>query len=86
MHSNAPGEATKKRHVFGRLMSLSATYFQESAMAVTGEWRDLGLCCLKVIRITRLCHPFLALISPLIYTRATYINSTNLGVVVSFPW
>ena len=38
MHDNAAGEATKKRPVFGRLLSLSATYVQGSAIA--GEWRD----------------------------------------------
>ena len=40
MINNAAGEATKKRPVFGRLLSLSATYFQGSAMAAAGEWRD----------------------------------------------
>ena len=39
-HPKATVEATKKRLVFGRLMSLSATTFQGSAMAATGEWRD----------------------------------------------
>ena len=34
------GEATKKRPVFGRLLSPSATYFQGSGMAAVGEWRD----------------------------------------------
>ena len=40
MHDNAAGEATKKRPMFGRLLSLSATYVQGSAMAAVGEWRD----------------------------------------------
>ena len=40
-------EAMKKWLVSGRLMSLSATYFQGSAMAATGEWTD-GLRYLKV--------------------------------------
>ena len=40
MHDDAAGEATKKRMVFGRLLSLSATYFQGWAMAAMGEWRD----------------------------------------------
>ena len=30
----------KKRPVFGRLLSLSATYVQGSARAAVGEWRD----------------------------------------------
>ena len=30
-----------------RLLSLLAIYFQVSAMAATGEWRD-KLCCLKL--------------------------------------
>ena len=37
MYSNTPGKAMKKRLVFGRLMSLSAKYFQGSAIAATGE-------------------------------------------------
>ena len=36
----AAGEARKKRPVFERLLSLSATYFQGCAMAAMGEWRD----------------------------------------------
>ena len=47
VHGNAPGEATKKQLVFGRLMSLSATCSQESAMATTGEWID-NLFCVKL--------------------------------------
>ena len=37
---DATGEATKKRLVFGKSLSLSATTFQGSAMAATGEQRD----------------------------------------------
>ena len=40
MHDNAAGEATKKRLLFGRLLSMSAANFQGSAMAATGEWSD----------------------------------------------
>ena len=37
MHDNPTGEATKK---LGRMLSLSAMYFQERAMVGMGEWRD----------------------------------------------
>ena len=47
MHNNVAGEATKKGLVFDRLLSLSETYFQGSAMAAMGEWRD-ELCCSKL--------------------------------------
>ena len=40
MHGDTAGEATKKRPVFGRLLSLFATYVQGSAMDAAGEWRD----------------------------------------------
>ena len=40
VQDNAAGEATRKLPVFGRLLSLSATYVQGSAMAAAGEWRD----------------------------------------------
>ena len=46
MHDNAAGKATKKRPVFGRLLSLSATYVQGSAMAAASEWRDEVGCSL----------------------------------------
>ena len=35
-----PEKLRKNDLVFGRLMSLSPTYFQRSAMAATGEWRN----------------------------------------------
>ena len=37
VYSNVPGEATKKRLVFERLMSPSSIFYQASAMAATGE-------------------------------------------------
>ena len=42
MHDNAAGEATKKRPVFGRLLSLSATYVQDQPglLRVSGETRS----------------------------------------------
>ena len=51
MHDNAAGEATKKRPVFGRLLSLSATYVQGSAMAAAGEWRD-EVGCSKLLSVS----------------------------------
>ena len=36
MHDNSDGEAMKKRLVFGRLLSLSASYCQGSGIAATG--------------------------------------------------
>ena len=66
MHDNAAREATKKRPVFGRLLSLSATYVQGSAMAATGEWRDeVGCSKLTTERIARTCRPLIALIQRL---------------------
>ena len=52
-----------KRLVFGKLMSLSAKFFQGFAMAATGEWRDL---LVTHMRISRSCCPLIALISLLI--------------------
>ena len=67
MHDNAAGEVTKKLPVFERLLSLSATYFQGSAMAAAGEWRDeVGCSKLTKKRIARMCRPLIALISLLI--------------------
>ena len=52
MHGNAAGEATKKRPVFGRLLSLSTTYVQGSAMAAAGEWREeVGCSKLTIISL-----------------------------------
>ena len=48
---NAAGEATKKRPMFGRLLSLSATYVQGSVMAPAGEWRD-EVCCSKLTSVS----------------------------------
>ena len=46
---------------------LSATYFQGSAMATAGEWRD-GLCCSKLIctSLDRSCRQLIVLVSLLI--------------------
>ena len=47
MRNNDAGENTKKQLAFVDGLSLSATYFQGSAMAGTGERRD-KLCCSKL--------------------------------------
>ena len=52
-------------------------------MAGTGVERQVVLLE-SHIRIARLCRPFLVPISLLILK--LYINSTNLGAVVSLPW
>ena len=65
MHNNAAGEATKKRLVFGRLLSLSATYVQGSAIDAAGKWRR-GRLLETHKRIARTCRPLIALISLLI--------------------
>ena len=51
MHNNAAGEAIQMRLVFGGLLLLSATYFQGSAMAGMGKWRD-ELCCYSLLSIS----------------------------------
>ena len=67
MNDNDAGEAMKKRPVFGRLLSLSATFIQGSAMVATGEWRDkVGCSKLTIKRIAQTCCPLIALISLLI--------------------
>ena len=59
-NDNAAGEAMKKRPVFGRLLSLSATYVQGSAMAAAGEWRgEVG--CSKLSNVSPAaptCRPY----------------------------
>ena len=80
---NAAGEATKKRPVFGRLLSLSATYFQQSPwlLRVSGETRWAA-------RNSQVYHSNVPSINSThisTYTEAIYTNSTNLGAVVSLP-
>ena len=41
----------KKRLIFGRLLSLSATYVQGSAMDAAGEWR-YEVSCSKLTSIS----------------------------------
>ena len=62
VHGNAPGEATKKQLVFGRLMSLSATCSQGSA-------DRQPVLCETHIGIAQACRPLLVLVS--LYTEAT---------------
>ena len=60
-------------------MSLSATYFQESAMATTGEWRDWS----------KLTHcSIVPIASAHVFTYTDYTNSTctKLRAVVGLPW
>ena len=55
MHDNAAGEAMKKRPIFGtRLLSLSATNFQGSAMVAAGGG-ETGRLLETHKRITRMC-------------------------------
>ena len=68
--------------VFKRLVSLSATYIQESAIAAMGEWRD-GLCCLKLLFTSLDCVVCLQL--SYFYLHIHYTNSTNLKAIVGIP-
>ena len=59
---------------------LYCTYFQESAMAPTGEWRDklwyLKLTCALLDRAVRFQCSYLY----------SYRGYTNSGAIVSLPW
>ena len=57
MHDNAAGEATKKQPASGRLLFVSATYFQGLAMAAAGEWRDeVGCSKLSSVSLEHAVH------------------------------
>ena len=76
--NSEPLEKATKKMVFGRLLSPSATYFQRSATAATGEEGD-ELCCLKLIFTSLDCAVRL-------YLYRGFKNSINLGAVVSLSW
>ena len=55
MHNNVAGEGTKKRLVFGRLLSLSVTYFEGSAIAAMGGRREYTARSLHLLLDLAVC-------------------------------
>ena len=70
IENDTAGEAMKKQLAFGRLKSISTTYFQESAMVTMGEWRDGLYMLLEThVHISRLCRLSPALVRIPTYTK-----------------